>query len=329
MVVPKALGQCAFGICLVCSLFPAWLVAVVAKLISFCLPGDRRAAFERILGRLLIVLVVLCWRLLFLLCAWVRIDVFQQEGDGPFLGEPGKPAVLVMNHTSFLDAVLAPSLAPLCRSPDVRVLVANYVFDIPLLSSVMRGIGLPEVPFKGSAGDFGNMAVEKELMDVRLQAFCDHVKSGGVGAWFPEGLRNRGNPEVLQEFRAGAFAVPAQADVEIWCCAAVGCNVSWPLKALMGGCPARIGLKVFRLTDSSHAWLASQNLNSADERTKAVRLAGLAKDAMQEAIHELVAKGFSAKGAASSASVACEACDAVLHRSNRIDVQGLSAPTLA
>ncbi|CAJ1457362.1 unnamed protein product [Effrenium voratum] len=213
----------------------------------------------------------------------------------PFLGEPGKPAV----------------------------------FDIPLLSSVMRGIGLPEVPFKGSAGDFGNMAVEKELMDVRLQAFCDHVKSGGVGAWFPEGLRNRGNPEVLQEFRAGAFAVPAQADVEIWCCAAVGCNVSWPLKALMGGCPARIGLKVFRLTDSSHAWLASQNLNSADERTKAVRLAGLAKDAMQEAIHELVAKGFSAKGAASSASVACEACDAVLHRSNRIDVQGLSAPTLA
>lgn len=33
---------------------------------------------------------------------------------------------------------------------------------------------------------------------------------------------------------------------------------------------------------------------------QAVRLAGLAKDAMQEAIHELVAKGFSAKGAASS-----------------------------
>lgn len=27
--------------------------------------------------------------------------------------------------------------------------------------------------------------------------------------------------------------------------------------------------EVFRLTDSSHAWLASQNLNSADERTKA------------------------------------------------------------
>jgi hypothetical protein len=114
-----------------------------------------------------------------------------------------------------------------------------------------------------------------------------------VGAWFPEGLRNRGDPTVLQaqsctglaeakacsslaslaslaseeseescrqtarcqEFRAGAFSVPVRTDaptllrcwsletnhttseknitiqisqiiqVEIWCCAAVGCNV--------------------------------------------------------------------------------------------------------
>ncbi|CAK9087310.1 cGMP-dependent protein kinase 2 (cGK 2) (cGK2) (cGMP-dependent protein kinase II) (cGKII) [Durusdinium trenchii] len=113
-----------------------------------------------------------------------------------------------------------------------------------------------------------------------------------VGAWFPEGLMNRGDPEILQEFRAGAFAVPVKTDVEIWCIAAVGCNVCWPVKAAVGGLPARIGLKVFRLTDSSHKLI--EDLKDCDERAKALHIAGLAKSAVQEGVNELVAKGFSA-----------------------------------
>lgn len=61
----------------------------------------------------------------------------------PFLGDGKRPAVLLMNHTSFLDAVqppqrvssrrsilrLAVSMGPLRRCADVRVLVANYVMS--------------------------------------------------------------------------------------------------------------------------------------------------------------------------------------------------------
>ncbi|CAK9065264.1 unnamed protein product [Durusdinium trenchii] len=281
-----------FGCLLATSLIPAWVLCLLLKLVLSCLPVERRAAFERCFGRMLIVILVVLWRMVFTLCAWIRVEVFQQEV--PFLGAPGKPAVLVMNHTCFLDAVLATSLAPLNRSSDVRVLVANYVFKIPLLGTVMRVMGLPEVPFKACAGggETSNMTVEKNLMEERLNAFNDHVRSGGVGAWFPEGLMNRGDPEILQEFRAGAFAVPVKTDVEIWCIAAVGCNVCWPVKAAVGGLPARIGLKVFRLTDSSHKLI--EDLKDCDERAKALHIAGLAKSAVQEGVNELVAKGFSA-----------------------------------
>lgn len=278
-------AQFAFGFLLVVSLIPAWLVCMFAKLVRLCLSPERHSALEKSVSGVLIVMMVLLWRLLFFLCAWIRLDV--EYSDGSFLGMLGKPAVLVMNHTSFLDAMLAVSLAPLPRSLDVRVLVANYVFDIPLLSTVMREIGLAEVPFKGAAGEHSNMAVDKNLMDERLKSFNDHVTCGGVGAWFPEGLRNRGDPTVLQEFRAGAFSVPVRTDVEIWCCAAVGCNVSWPVKATVGGLPADIRVKVFRLAASSHALLTDVE---GDERAKAIHLASLAKAAVQEGINELVAK---------------------------------------
>lgn len=284
------LAQCAFGFLLVASLIPAWLACISARLVALCLPSERCAAFEKRVSGVLIVMLVLLWRLLFFLCPWIRVDFDDQ--DGSLLGAPGKPAVLVMNHTSFLDALLAVSLAPIHRCREVRVLVANYVFDIPLLGTVMRAIGLAEVPFKGAAGEYSNMAVDKGLMDERLKAFNDHVKCGGVGAWFPEGLRNRGDAAILQEFRAGAFSVPVNTDVEIWCFAAVGCNVCWPVKSMLGGLPAQIRVKAFRLTRSSHSLVADVE---GDERAKALHMASVVKKAVQDGINELVAKDSSSK----------------------------------
>lgn len=55
----------------------------------------------------------------------------------------------------------------------------------------------------------------------------------------------------------------------------------------MGGLPADIRVKVFRLAASSHALLTDVE---GDERAKAIHLASLAKAAVQEGINELVAK---------------------------------------
>mmetsp|Transcript_56762 Transcript_56762/g.132713 ORF Transcript_56762/g.132713 Transcript_56762/m.132713 type:complete len:302 (-) Transcript_56762:173-1078(-) len=285
------LGQCAFGVGLVVSIIPAWTLTLFGKLGGLCLPPERRQPFETKLSGVLIVYLVLAWRMLFLACPWIRLETTFK--DEHFLGRSGKPTVLLMNHLSFLDAVLAVSLAPTSRCADVRVLVASYVFTIPLLGRVMRAIGLPEVPFKAAPDDVSSMAVEKDLMEERLKAFADHVKSGGVGAWFPEGLRNRGDPFVLQEFRAGAFAIAVDTDVEIWCIANAGTSACWPVKSLVGGLPSDIRVKVWCL-GSSHALLAADALPAdCDNRTKAIRLAALAKASMQDALTELAGRDVS------------------------------------
>eukprot|EP00439_Symbiodinium_sp_Y106_P083696 s684_g24.t1 len=141
-------------------------------------------------------------------------------------------------------------------------------------------------------GDFSSLAVEKDAMEEKLKAFAEHVQGGGVGAWFPEGMRNRGDPLVLQEFRAGAFSVAVQTDVDVWCLAMLGTNVCWPVESLVGGIPARIGIRMWKL-GSSHALLAAESLPDCDTRTKAIRLAGLVKASIQEGLEDLAAKGFS------------------------------------
>lgn len=266
-------GKCLFGLGLVLSLLPAWGVTVVARVVKAGLSESRRANFQLKVSAWLIAYLVLAWR-------------------AHFLGESGRPTVLVMNHLSFLDSVLAVPMAPLHRCADVRVLVANYVFAIPLLGGVMRAIGFAEVPFKASAGDFSSLAVEKDAIEEKLKAFAEHVQGGGVGAWFPEGMRNRGDPLVLQEFRAGAFSVAVQTDVDIWCLAMLGTNVCWPVESLVGGIPARIGIRMWKL-GSSHALLSAESLPDSDTRTKAIRLAALVKASMQEGLEDLAAKGFS------------------------------------
>ncbi|CAE7560337.1 LPAT1 [Symbiodinium natans] len=239
--------------------------------------------------------LVLAWRALFRICPWIQLETFQINEN--FLGVSGKPTVLLMNHLSFLDAVLAVPMAPLHRCADVRVLVANYVFSIPLLGRVMRAIGLSEVPFKAAPDDVSSMAVEKEAMEEQLQAFAEHIKQGGVGAWFPEGLRNRGDPLILQDFRAGAFVTAVQTDVDVWCLASVGTNVCWPVKSLVGGLPARIGVRMWHM-GSSHELLAAESLPmDCGVRAKAIRLAELAKASMQAGIDDLAARGFSGQEA--------------------------------
>lgn len=247
--------------------------------------------FQKRLSIVLIRMIVASWRILFCVCPWIRVEV--QFDSESFLGTPGKPALLLMNHTSFFDTIIAVHLAPFRRCGDVRVLVANHIFNIPILSTILKALALPEVPFKAKSGDdISNMAVDKEVMDERLSEFQKHVAQGGIGAWFPEGYRNRDDPHVLQAFRAGAFRIGVSLDCEVWCMAIVGATVCWPAKATVGGFPARIGVKCFKLADSSHALLA-KHPTAITDREKSIALAELTKKSMQAAIDGLVCQGFS------------------------------------
>merc|ERR1712039_296116 len=119
----------------------------------------------------------------------------------------------------------------------------------------------------------------------------DHVAAGNLGAWYPEGKLNTGNPCQLQTFRAGGFTLPAKIDCEIWCIAHVGNATCWHPKASVGGQPCHIKVKYFRLCESSFALADSMpKIASSDDpvRARSLYIAKCAQEAMQSVIDALL-----------------------------------------
>jgi len=112
---------------------------------------------------------------------------------------PAGPAVLAVNHTSYLDAVVLVAVL----APRVHAFVAKREFEAnPLMRPLLRG--------------FGTIFVERfdvqksaEHADVLVEA----VRAGASIVIFPEGTLTRNTG--LMAFRAGAFQVAAQAGVPV------------------------------------------------------------------------------------------------------------------
>jgi 1-acyl-sn-glycerol-3-phosphate acyltransferase len=114
-------------------------------------------------------------------------------------GLPAGPAVLAVNHTSYLDAVVLVAVL----GPRVHAFVAKREFEAnPLMRLLLKG--------------FGTLFVERfdvqksaEHADVLVEA----VRAGASIVIFPEGTLTRNTG--LMAFRAGAFQVAAQARVPV------------------------------------------------------------------------------------------------------------------
>jgi 1-acyl-sn-glycerol-3-phosphate acyltransferase len=101
------------------------------------------------------------------------------------------PAILAMNHQSFLD----PPLAAICCYREIHFLARKTLFDVPLLGPLIRHLNVIGVDRDGT-----DMSALKTV--IRL------VKSGGCTIIFPEGTRTRdGN---LQPARSGLGLVIAK-----------------------------------------------------------------------------------------------------------------------
>ena len=101
------------------------------------------------------------------------------------------PALLAMNHQSFLD----PPLAGICCRREIFYLGRKTLFDIPVLGSVLRHLNVIGVDREGS-----DMSALKTVIRT--------IRNGGCTIVFPEGTRSRdGN---LQPARPGAGLIIAK-----------------------------------------------------------------------------------------------------------------------
>jgi 1-acyl-sn-glycerol-3-phosphate acyltransferase len=92
------------------------------------------------------------------------------------------PALLAMNHESFLD----PPFAGICCKREIHYFARKTLFDIPVLGPLLRRINV--------------IGVDREGSDVTaLKAVIRVVRDGGGAIVFPEGTRSRdGNLQPAQ-----------------------------------------------------------------------------------------------------------------------------------
>ncbi len=101
------------------------------------------------------------------------------------------PALLAMNHQSFLD----PPFAGICCDREIHYLARKTLFDIPLVGRVLRHLNLVGVDRDGT-----DMSALKNVIRI--------LRAGGCTIVFPEGTRTRdGN---LQPASAGVGLVIAK-----------------------------------------------------------------------------------------------------------------------
>src|SRR5688572_7384896 len=101
------------------------------------------------------------------------------------------PALLAMNHQSFLD----PPLAALCCHREIHFLARKTLFDAPVIGSL-----LPHLNVIGVDRDGADMSALKSVIRI--------VKSGGSTIIFPEGTRTSDGQ--LQPARSGVGLVIAK-----------------------------------------------------------------------------------------------------------------------
>merc|ERR1719221_877940 len=109
------------------------------------------------------------------------------------------------------------------------MIVSSHVLRMPIIGRIATTMGHLAVPFKDTTSTSTNFEVDKEKLAVIMESYENHLKAGGMCAWFPEGQVNKGDCSKLQTFRAGGLGIAVRNDVEIWLMGFVGNAVCWPL----------------------------------------------------------------------------------------------------
>jgi 1-acyl-sn-glycerol-3-phosphate acyltransferase len=169
---------------------------------------------------------------------WVRLvpaDDTQQQWAALKSGLGGdRPAMILGNHTSFLDTLITISTAPVGVMWNMKTYFNHALVNMPILGSIIKAQQQFSVPFKGTAD--GDFSVDREAMakvDLEVDAF---ISGGGVLCFFPEGQLNA-MPTTLLPFRYGGMKKALAHDAQLWAFVTRGCQLSWPKKAQVGGFP--------------------------------------------------------------------------------------------
>ena len=156
----------------------------------------------------------------------------------PAAGET-KPraAVVLMNHTSFADAIVIGFHATWAFRANVKVVYKSSLVKVPIFGPQFPLGGHFPVFFK-SAQD-GNFSVDDRQAAVSAAMAKYLADDGGRLMLFPEGAVNK-TPATLQPFRHGTFKLLCDSQCDVYLMTMTGVHDFWPAAATVGGFPATV-----------------------------------------------------------------------------------------
>jgi len=290
------LGKFIFFVVLFSFTFPVWVVTKVNLFIAARFPSHLPRTH-----RITLLLCSWAWWIVFRCCCCIlgmKAEGVREMNKAMRVGA-GKPRAIIGNHVSFMDSMLIHTYISSRSSMFTKSLFSAHLVDMPIVGSLCVGCGHIPVAFNSqdtvssssrSGGSVANFSVDKEAAAKTMEEFDKWLKDGNIACWFPEG-RMSPHPLKLQMFRAGGFKSCVDTDCEMWCVVSAGAEVFWNRKDLIGGTPANVGVKAFRLCSSTHALIKELvgEGNEVDDKLKCVLLANHAQALMQEKRDELTA----------------------------------------
>jgi 1-acyl-sn-glycerol-3-phosphate acyltransferase len=99
--------------------------------------------------------------------------------------EHGKGVFVMMNHVSFLDAMVFSAYCPTDIIIHTRTLMKAGLFKLPIFGVIAKRCGHFPVFFSGTK--LGDFSTNKDRMNQVMEGVNKHVLAGGSLALFPEG----------------------------------------------------------------------------------------------------------------------------------------------
>ena len=286
------------------------VVLLVATFNIFCICsclnpiGVRVTSMRAPIRKVCLLACGIFWRVPFKFSPWIRVQQLGFEHLVKDVGASGRPAMVLANHTSFLDTLIFAATVPPLMLTRFASLVSPHLFAIPMLGTIMRSVGHICVPFRdvqnAGAGGFGLDADKRIAM---LEQIETHLTGDGWMCMFPEGMMHRGDGHgegsqhtgTLQVFRAGGMGFLLEHNMEVWGWVTRGNNDCWPRTA-KGGHPAHIAIKLFPIAQNGGALLLEE-LQALPDATEGggtdvaadrIRFATHAQQLMQEELNALM-----------------------------------------
>ncbi|KNC82136.1 hypothetical protein SARC_05574 [Sphaeroforma arctica JP610] len=228
-----------FNICLVNSIFFLYTCCLIVQIYYF---NDNEASVKARRHRCAQLCHYFFRYGIFFPCPWITVDHPKIDWS---CCEEDKVATLI-NHTSYLDAILYSAVSPPNIIPLNKTLMKASIFKLPFMGKISTWVGHFPVHFTSEQGSSVDQTQQKPVME----AFETYVTEGGGLTFCPEGTVNA-KPYEMLSWRTGGFRITERNNMKYVFFTHVGCDKVWGPKAKVGGYPANLKLSVSAYEDNS------------------------------------------------------------------------------